>query len=95
MRLALDALEFLNGEVIHEGAVQVNLNDEIAALKAAITQAMSERVGKPLSYEETEPTAWQCVKSGMLARNIACFNDKTGWVPLYPWRCAECAAKVK
>lgn len=89
MRLALEALEFLNGEVIHEGAVRVDLNDEIAALKAAITQTMSERVGKPLTYEETEPTAWQCVKSGMLARNIACFNDKTGWVPLYPWRVEE------
>ena len=89
MRLALDALEFLNGEVIHEGAVRVDLNVEITALKDAITQTMSERVGKPLTYEETEPTAWQCVKSGMLARNIACFNDKTGWVPLYPWRGME------
>ena len=89
MRLALDALEFLNGEVMRDFAVRVDLNDEIAALKDAITQTMSERVGKPLTYEETEPTAWQCVKSGMLARNIACFNNKTGWVPLYPWRVEE------
>lgn len=86
MQQALDALEFLNGEVIYDGAVRIDLNVEIAALKQAIADEMSGHFGQTVTYEQTEPTAWQCVKTGMLTRSLAGFKDVSGWVPLYPLR---------
>jgi hypothetical protein len=82
MQQAIDVLEFLNGEVIHDGAVRINLDVEIAALK----QAIAEHFEQPVTYEQTEPTAWQCVKTGMLTRSLVGFKDVSGWVPLYPLR---------
>jgi hypothetical protein len=44
MKQALEALEILNNEVIYDGAVQINVDVEITALRAAIAEAAMQRL---------------------------------------------------
>ena len=85
MKQALEALEILNNEVIYDGAVQINVDVEITALRAAIAEASMQRLTDVQQEMEQKTVA--------LSHKHEWF--RTGGMEPGQYRCIHCGTWAK